>query len=222
MTLTQEPMSDASRASLATRTGLEIPPVMPLTLLESVRAHDRPGEILEDEDLSVSLPRRLGLTGVVERQMMQYQQAAKRGRKVSLDDVASLIHLVLRRPDAEPIMRETGQRMARTHFQKVPRAWVRVLRALPRGATAAALRRSSQRMLVKFLAEKGVELSGRPLTLRTSTSVAAQIDPSGIMCVMYSGALEELALLYTETRPNVVHHICKTRGDAYCEWTLSE
>jgi hypothetical protein len=195
---------------------------MPLTLLESVRAHDRPGEILEDEDLSVSLPRRLGLTGVVERQMMQYQQAAKRGRKVSLDDVASLIHLVLRRPDAEPIMRETGQRIARTHFDKVPNVWVRILRILPRSATFAALRRSSRRMLVKFLAENGVELTARPLSLRTKTSVPAQIDPSGIMCVMYSGALEELALLYTETRPNVVHHICKTRGNSYCEWTLSE
>jgi hypothetical protein len=195
---------------------------MPLALLESVRAHDRPGEILEDEDLSVSLPRRLGLTGVVERQMNQYHQAARRGKKVSLDDVAGLTHLVLRRPDAEPIMRETGQRIARTHFQKVPKAWMRVLRALPKGAVFAGLRRSSRRMLSKFLAEDGLEVSAKPLSLRTTTSVAAQIDPSGIMCVMYSGALEELALLYTETRPNVVHHICKTRGNSYCEWTLTE
>ncbi len=215
-------MSEASRVNLTTRTGLEIPPVMPLALLESVRAHDRPGEILEDEDLSVSLPRRLGLTGVVERQMMQYQQAAKKGKKVSLDDVASLIHLVLRRPDAEPIMRETGQRVARTHFQRVPKAWVKMLRALPRGAVFASLRRSSRRMLMKFLAEDGLEVTAKPLTLRSKNSVAAQIDPSGNMCVLYSGALEEIALLYTETRPNVVHHICKTRGNAYCEWTLTE
>jgi predicted hydrocarbon binding protein len=222
MTLKVEPMSEASRVNLTTRTGLEIPPVMPLALLESVRAHDRPGEILEDEDLSVSLPRRLGLTGVVERQMMQYQQAAKKGRKVSLDDVASLIHLVLRRPDSEPIMRETGQRIARTHFQKVPKPWVRMIRALPRGVVFGSLRRSARRMLVKFLAEEDLEITAKPLTLRAKNCVAAQIDPSGNMCVMYSGALEEIALLYTETRPDVVHHICKTRGNSYCEWTLSE
>jgi len=46
-----------------------VAPLLPLVLLESVRAHDRPREVLEDEDLAASLPRRLGLTGVVETQI---------------------------------------------------------------------------------------------------------------------------------------------------------
>jgi hypothetical protein len=205
-----------------TSTGVDIPPVLPLALLESVRSHDRPGEILEDEDLSVSLPRRLGLTGVVERQMMQYQEAAKKGRKVSLDDVTSLIRLVLRRPDAEAIMRDTGQRVARIHFEKRFDPVNRMLAILPRSALFSALRRSARSMLTKYMGEQTLELGAKPLTIRTRSSTPFEIDPSGIACVMYGGALEELAFLYTHNRVHVVHHVCKARRNAYCEWVLAE
>ncbi|MGH7447075.1 MAG: hypothetical protein ACRELT_05925, partial [Longimicrobiales bacterium] len=95
----------------------------PLALLESVRSHDRPGEVLEDEDLTISLPRRLGLTGVIETQIFRYEAAQKAGRDVPLHEVMSLIRLVMRRPDSEPILRETGQRMARWYFRHAPIAW---------------------------------------------------------------------------------------------------
>ena len=52
---------------------------LPLAILESVRTHDRPAEVLEDEDLTISLPRRLGLTGVIETQIYRYQAAQKAG-----------------------------------------------------------------------------------------------------------------------------------------------
>ena len=37
-----------------------ITPLFPLILLETLRDRDRPEEVLEDEDLTVRLPRRLG------------------------------------------------------------------------------------------------------------------------------------------------------------------
>jgi hypothetical protein len=40
--------------------------VVALTLLEVIRAQDLPTEVLEQEDTSVTLPRRLGLSDVVE------------------------------------------------------------------------------------------------------------------------------------------------------------
>ena len=215
-------MNAVPKQASATRSEVDIPPVLPLALLESVRAHDRPGEILEEENYTVSLPRRLGLTGVVESQIMQYQQAAKKGRRVPLDDVANLMRLVLRRPDAEAIMRETGQRVARVHFQKVPAAWARSLRLMPKGVVFAAVRRSARRMLTRFMGEEKVVTAGKPLALRASDSVTAFIDPAGTTCVLYGGALEELVYLYTQTRPRIVHHVCKTRGNPHCEWVLSE
>ena len=55
---------------------------LPLALLQSTRSHDRPGEVLEDEDLSASLPRRLGLSGVIESQIQRYETAARSGKRV--------------------------------------------------------------------------------------------------------------------------------------------
>ena len=56
-----------------------VAPVLPLALLEAIRAHDRPGgELLEDDPL-VQLPRRLGLSDVVETQIRRYREAGRRG-----------------------------------------------------------------------------------------------------------------------------------------------
>src|SRR5688500_20246318 len=85
-----------------------VAPAFPLALLESVRSHDHPGEILEDEDITLSLPRRFGLTDVVITQILRYEAAQRARRQVRLDDVVSLMRLVMRRPDAEPILAATG------------------------------------------------------------------------------------------------------------------
>src|SRR5687767_11108495 len=126
-------------------------PILPLSLLEAVRAHDRPAEILEDEDLTVSLPRRLGLTGVVDTQIRQFEQAERSGRSVHLGEVQNLIRLVLKRPDAEAILRDTGHRVALHHFRRVPDGYVKVLRKLPRGLLTGAYRRSARRMLKRVV-----------------------------------------------------------------------
>jgi len=118
---------------------------LPLSLLQAVRAHDRPGEILEDEDLTASLPRRLGLSDVIDREIRNYERAAKRGRRVDSNDVTNLMRLVLRRPDAEAILRDTGRRVAAEYIRRVPGAWLRVARALPTRASLALARRGSRR-----------------------------------------------------------------------------
>jgi hypothetical protein len=90
-----------------------VAPAFPLALLESVRSHDRPDEVLEAEDLTVSMSRRLGMTGIIGTQIHRYTEAQRAGRSVRVDEVMGLIRLVLRRPDAAPILHETGQRVAR-------------------------------------------------------------------------------------------------------------
>src|SRR5262245_43069286 len=138
---------------------------LPMMLLEAVHAHDRPEEILEDEDLTVSLPRRLGLTGVIDAQKRRYESAAKARKKVPLDEFASLLRLVLKRPDAEAILRDTGHRMANHSFRKVPDSYIKLLRALPHRLLVSRWLKAAKRLLQEMGGEH-VEGSTEPITLQ--------------------------------------------------------
>lgn len=193
---------------------------LPLALLESTRANDRPGEVLEDEDLSVSLPRRLGLSGVIETQIRNYQSAARTGKRVPHDDFANLLKLVLRRPDAETILRQTGARVAQRQFENVPPAWVKLLRALPRAVSYGVIRRASRRLLSSISGSSAVMVQGTPPHARINKLPTALLDPPGVACALYGAAFEELASLYLGKKTNVAHARCATQGGGYCEWRL--
>lgn len=190
---------------------------LPLALLESVRAHDRPGEILEDEDLTVSLPRRLGLKGVVLSQIRRYEEAHAAGKNVPGSDVISLLQLVLRRPDAEAILRDTGQRVARFRYERVSRTRAGLLRALPGSLVFIPIRRAARRLL-RRIGSNDVRIAGKPLVLRVSSSLTTDLDSLG--CTLYTGALEELVLLYSGKPRSVIHSVCLARGEEFCEWQV--
>ena len=192
----------------------------PLALLESIRSHDRPGEVLEDEDLTISLPRRLGLTGVIETQIFRYEAAQKSGRAVPVDEVLSLIRLVMRRPDSEPILRETGQRMARWHFRRAPETWTRMLHRGPARLGLYSARRAASRALRSL--EIGEVATTKPFVIRISGCATAQLDDTGIGCTLPTGIIEEQLLLSTGKPRRVRHTCCLARGDDICEWELLE
>jgi hypothetical protein len=193
----------------------------PLALLQSVRAHDRPGEILEDEDLSVSLPRRLGLTGVVETQIFRYEAAQRGGRPVPLAEAMGLFRLVMRRPDSEPILRETGQRVARWHFRRTPDIWRALLNRAPAALAMRSTRRAAVRVLRALNAGTAVS-AAKPLTITVDGCITARLDESGPACTLFTGLIEEQLLLYTGVARRVLHTRCSGRGDATCEWALPE
>jgi hypothetical protein len=147
-----------------------------LFLLEAVHAHDRPDEILEDEDLTVSLPRRLGLTGVIDTQKRRYESAVKSRKKVSLDEFASLVRLVLKRPDAEAILRDTGHRMANHYFRRVPESYIKLLRALPHRVLLSRWLNSARRLLGQMGGEH-VEGGGKALTFRMQPRTCRSWSP---------------------------------------------
>ena len=192
----------------------------PLALLESVRSHDRPGEVLEDEDLMISLPRRLGLTGVIETQIFRYEAAQKAGRSVRLDEVISLLRLMMRRPDAEPILRETGQRMARWYFRRTPEAWIRILHRGPARLGLRSARRAAVGALRALRTGDRID-SGKPFTIRISNSTTARLEESGAGCTIITGLIEEQLLMSTGKPRRVRHTCCLARGDDRCEWELS-
>jgi predicted hydrocarbon binding protein len=194
---------------------------LPLALLEAVRAHDRPGEVLEDEDLSISLPRRLGLTGVIQTQLRRYEGEARSGKNVATEEFASLMRLVLKRPDAETILSDTGERMALRHFQRVRPAYLRVMRTLPRALLVLVWRRQARRMLRDMVGDAVLEVSGRPPVVRLRGAAFARLEPPGAACAVYTAALERLAELFTGTTASAAHTRCHAKGGGFCEWTVS-
>jgi hypothetical protein len=214
MDLDRERPADGPRSTVA--------PVLPLALLESIRDHDRPGEVLEDEDLSASLPRRLGLTGVVEGQIHKYEQAYRKGRRVPTAEVLNLMRLLLRRPDAEEILRQAGQQIARRHFQRVPGAWAGMLRVLPRRAAFAAIRRSARRMLRRIVGAGEVHVVGRPLSLRAANLLGATGEEADAVAQIFTGALEELVELYLHERTTLRRAPGEGRAGLVWEWSLAD
>lgn len=190
--------------------------LLPLALLETVREQDRPGEMLEDEDVSVSLPRRLGLSGVIHTQIRRYEQAGSNGR-VPAAEVTGLLQLVLRRPDAGEIVLDTGRRIARRQLGDSVPTSVRMFRRWDR-LVFIPMRRAARRMLRGLVGDARTTITGRPLKVHMNRSPLGAAGEGA--CGIYTGALDELVHMYSE-RPHVVSHTrCTTRGDAHCEWTV--
>jgi hypothetical protein len=191
-------------------------PALPLALLEAVRSHDRPGEVLEDEDLTASMPRRLGLTGVIHTQIRRYESAYASRRKVPLLEVADLMKLILRRPDAPTILEETGRRMTRLVLERRRPLARRFRRILPRPVLFASIRRAAVRLLDATSGGARTVVTGKPLAVRMEGGARLQIDQPS--CQLYTGALEELVVSYTGSPLLVEHVACVTRGDDACAW----
>lgn len=202
--------------STAARNGYVVP-FLPLALLEAVRAHDLPPEVLEDEDVSVSLPRRFGLSDVVLTQIRRYEAAVDAGRRVPLADLIELVRLILRRPDAAEILMDAGRSVARWHFERVPGSVAWYYRTVPLRMALFGVRRAVRRLLRSIAGAPRISLR-KPFVIGMGNSPTGRLD--GTACVLYTGAIEELARLYVGREHRVVHSRCSARGDALCEWTL--
>lgn len=214
-----EPSEPDSPTPAEPTTTAVVVPELPLAILEAVRTHDRPLEVLEEEDLTASLPRRLGLTGVVETQIQRYRDAVRRKRGVGLDEVGHLLKLVLRRPDSGAILREAGYEVA---HRLLRRRAVRLLGhvPVPRRIGRAIARRVVRRLLEKIAGPGTVTLTGPPLTACITGAVTAAAGEHGTACILYAAAIEEVEYLVTGNRPEIRETQCAARGADACEWTL--
>ncbi|MGZ8456930.1 MAG: hypothetical protein ACXWZ4_10060, partial [Gemmatirosa sp.] len=73
--------------------------LLPLSLLEGVRAVDRPIDDPETEFVAELRNKRLGLSETVLAQIRRYTEAVRRGQRAAPADVAALARLIDRRPD---------------------------------------------------------------------------------------------------------------------------
>ncbi|MBD0318883.1 MAG: hypothetical protein ICV87_01020 [Gemmatimonadetes bacterium] len=198
-----------------------VTPLFPLLLLETLRDMDRPEEVLEGEDLTASMPRRLGLSDVVFTQIHRFREEVRRKRLQSAATVEDLIRLVIKRHDADEIFEEAGRRVARRIWEERPRAARRIVRLLPPALAVRSARRAAGRLFRQVQGTAWLDVRGKPPTVQMVSAMTFRADPGGAACAFYAGALAELLREYTGHDHPVAHPRCQAQGADACEWTAA-
>ena len=196
---------------------MRISAVLALTLLEVIKAQDLPTEVLEQEDTSATLPRRLGLSDVVEQRIRRYREEVRKRGRISDDEVSDLFQLVLRRPDSEDIFFQAGEMLVgRDQPSKgLGKFYPR------RVAYALARRRVRKRLKALFGRSLGGFGKG-PFSLEGHSLLFVKSDPGGDACEMMSGLTQAILQRYIRHPVVVFHSFCQARGDPFCRWTAHE
>lgn len=192
--------------------------VVALRLLEVIRDQDHPGEVMESEDPTVTMPRRLGLSDVVERQIRTYRSDVKRGVRLTDAEVRDLFRLVIRRPDSDEVFLKVGRLLAGRDGSG---GWRRIV---PRGVAYAMARSRARRGLKRLFGRRIGGFGRGPFSVEGRSLIFIDADPGGDACQFLSGYCASV-LEQSAGRPaRVVHTMCQSRGDDVCRWegTIAE
>lgn len=187
-----------------------------LVLLQALREHDRPGEILIEENVSVTLPRRLGLSAVVDVQIRRLEQDARKNRRISGVELRDLIRLVTRRPDAETIFRQVGKSLT----PALSLSWRRKL--LPTRIAYALARRRLAKTVRRLFGETFIRTVGTPFQIEASVGPLLEVGSGGHPCLLVTGLAENILGGYRAGPQVVAHPSCRGRGDDRCLWILAD
>lgn len=202
--------SGSSRPRVAARVGL--------TLLEVIRHQDLPTEILEAEDPSITMPRRLGLSEVIDRQIRSYREDVRKGRRLSDDQMRDLVRLVIRRPDAEEVFFRAGVILSSKNGGGGSRGPLR--RLLPRTVSFALARRRARRRLRRLFGRRIGGFGAGPFTLEARAHILIDSDPGGEACAFATGLCEAVVQRYAGRTWRLAHTQCQGRGDPLCRWNV--
>lgn len=186
--------------------------VVALRLLEVIRDRDLPGEILEDEDPSRTMPRRFGLSDVVERQIRTYKADVRKGARLTDAEVSDLFRFVIRRPDGDQIFEQVGRLLASRDRRG------RLARVLPRRAQFALARSKARRRLKKLFGRAVGGFGRGPFVIEGTALLFVQSDPGGDACNLMSGFCREIIEQILGGTVRVSHTQCQSRGDPLCRW----
>lgn len=207
-------------------TGHRVSPVVALGLLEALRSSDTPRETLEEEDVRQSLPRRLGLSQAVEEQIRRYRDMADRKIHLPAREVADLMVLVTRRPDAGRVFFRAGRWVAEQHLESRSFRTRLAGGPLPR-ALRVRLALRVVRSLAALLSPTGsARTEVDPPTLSVDACFPALASGTSSACRLVEGAFAETLRAHGEEggdNPGVhlAHASCQARGEERCVWTVS-
>ena len=189
--------------------------IVGLRLLEVVRDRDLPDELLEQEDPARTIPRRLGLSNVVDRQISAYKDDVRKGVHLTDQGITDLFTLVNRRSDSDEVFLKTGRDLVEVQF---PFRWGQIFSE------------SIQYMLARVYLRRHVKhLFGRPILSFTEGPLNVEVqglffrggDPEGSACYLISGICQRILEQIGHTSAEVRHTLCQARGDDRCRWDSS-
>lgn len=187
-----------------------------VSLLEALRDQDLPTEFLDDENVTVTMPRRLGLSGVVDTQIRRYRQDARRRRRVPEQEIQDLMRLVIRRPDAGQVFLRVG---ADLHGDPSRSRW---LGLLPRRLSEAGARRRVRQRLRTLFGRPVIRTAGSPFRLEAVDDILIRGDPGGDACAIVTGLVRVELARRGEDPERLEHETCRAFGGDVCAWALRE
>lgn len=190
--------------------------VVGLSLLEVIRARDLPTEVLAAEDPTQTMPRRLGLSDVVDQQIRLFREQVKKRAKITDQNAQALFHLVLRRPDSEEVFLQAGELLVGD--TKAPRGLSRL--SSEKGLFTLSRRQVRKRLRVLLGRHIGGFAHG-PFNLEAKGHFLLDLDPGGDACHLVTG-LSQAVLSRNLRRPvQVKHTSCEARKQELCRWVVS-
>jgi hypothetical protein len=194
-----------------------VAPVVGLVLLEVIRVRDLPSEILDSEDPARTMPRRLGLSDIVDQQIRRFREEVRRRERMSDQEARDLFHLVLRRPDSEEVFHQAGELLAGRD-----RSRSGLYRFYPRRVLHALARRNVDRRLRNLFGRPVGGFSHGPFTLEARNHFFLDLDPGGDACALVSGFSQAVLSRILRDPSRVVHSACRARKDEVCRWSILE
>lgn len=194
-------------------------PGIALVLLESLRDLDTPPEVLEDEAFRSSLPRRLGLSDVIDGQMRRYADMRKRRRLLEATEFADLLRLIARRPDAASVFEAAGVRLGSEYAARTPRAAGLARKLAPAGVRRRSLLRHLRRVAAALSPGSAIRTERGDPSVSVDRCLPAVADDSGSACAMITAAFGACLQGLGEIG-SVRHPACESRGDESCRWEL--
>ena len=191
--------------------------VVGLSLLEGIRALDLPTEVLAAEDPTQTMPRRLGLSGVVDQQIRIYREQVKKRTRITDQQAQDLFHLVLRRPDSEEAFFKAGELLAGN---------LKPLKGLKRFYPEKArfsIARKETRRRIRYLFGRPVGgFAHGPFTLEAKGHFLLDLDPGGDGCALITGLSHAILKRCLRREVEVRHSSCEARKQELCRWVVSD
>lgn len=186
--------------------------IVGLRLLEVVRDRDLPTELLEEEDPARTIPRRLGLSDVVDRQIRTYGDDVQKGVHLTDQGITDLFTLVNRRSDSDEVFLNTGRELVEVHF---PFRWGRVF---PESIQYMFARTYLSWHLKHLFGRHILTFAEGPLSVEVQGLFFEGGDPEGSTCYLISGICQRILEQIGHRSAEVGHTLCQARGDDRCRW----
>jgi hypothetical protein len=205
-------LTDAAPALASPPRSRRIQAVVALRLLEVMRDMDLPPEFLEEEDTTRTMPRRFGLSDVVDRQIRTHREDVRKRVRLTDEDVRGLFRFVIRRPDGAQVFHRVGRLLAEAERP------ARIARILPQSVQYRLARRHARRALKKLFGRHVGGFGRGPFVIEGRTLLFVEADPGGDACHLLVGFGEQILEQTFGGNAKMTHSLCQGRGHDLCRW----